>query len=103
VTGSSDLSRRRRLKNFSRYLPFRPTLRFLFSYVWKGGFLDGRPGFVFCRLLSIYEFLSVAKYQEMCRAENDKAQERELSAVPPAALNGSGSRNAVAVTAGRDG
>ena len=78
------LGRRRRLKNLSRRLPFRPTLRFLYSYVWKRGFLDGRPGYTFCRLLGIYEFLSVAKYAELRRAEEDRRAERSLSAVPSA-------------------
>jgi hypothetical protein len=63
------LSRRRKLKNLSRFLPFRPTLRFLYSYLWKGGFLDGKPGYVFCRLLAMYEYLSVAKYYELKRAD----------------------------------
>jgi glycosyltransferase involved in cell wall biosynthesis len=69
VVSNVELSRRRRLKNLSRYLPFRPTLRFLYSYVWRGGFLDGWPGYVFCRLLAMYEYLSVAKYHELQRAE----------------------------------
>lgn len=76
------LSKRRRLKNFSRYLPFRPTLRFLYAYIWKGGFLDGQPGYIFCRLLSIYEYLSVAKYTELKRADDDQRNARQLSAVP---------------------
>jgi glycosyltransferase involved in cell wall biosynthesis len=79
------LSRRRRLKNLSRYLPFRPSLRFLYAYVWKGGWLDGQPGYVFCRLLAIYEYLSVSKYKELKRADADARSARQLSAVP--ALN----------------
>lgn len=59
------IARRRWLKARSRRLPFRATLRFLYAYVLKRGFLDGYPGFVFCRLLSIYEFLSVAKSHEL--------------------------------------
>src|SRR3954468_5713947 len=47
VVGNEQLDKRRRLKNISRSLPFRPTLRFLYSYVWKGGFLDGQAGLVF--------------------------------------------------------
>ena len=62
---NKDLSRRRRLKDLSRSLPFRPTLRFLYSYVYNLGFLDGYAGLVFCRLLAMYEFLSVAKYYEL--------------------------------------
>jgi glycosyltransferase involved in cell wall biosynthesis len=69
VVSNVELSRRRKLKNLSRFLPFRPTLRFLYSYLWKGGFLDGKPGYVFCRLLAMYEYLSVAKYYELKRAD----------------------------------
>ena len=47
VAGNQTLSRRRKLKNFSRRLPLRPLLRFLYSYVWKLGFLDGRAGDIF--------------------------------------------------------
>jgi glycosyltransferase involved in cell wall biosynthesis len=72
VIGNDHLARRRRLKNLSRKLPFRALLRFLYSYVLQGGFLDGYPGFVFCRLLAMYEFLSVAKYHEMKRAARKK-------------------------------
>ena len=81
-----ELARRRKLKNISRRLPFRPTLRFLYSYVWKRGFLDGRAGLAFCRLLAIYEYLSVAKYGELRRAEADQRAARTLSDVPPAEL-----------------
>jgi len=76
------LSRRRRLKNLSRYLPLRPTLRFLYAYIWCGGFLDGKTGYIFCRLLAIYEYLSVAKYTELVRAERDQQSARSLSTVP---------------------
>ena len=78
------LSRRRRLKNLSRRLPFRPTLRFLYAYIWKGGILDGQPGLIFCRLLAIYEYLSVAKYVELRRATDDETHARSLSRVPSA-------------------
>ena len=63
------LARRRRLKRFASRLPFRPTLRFLYHYVLRAGFLDGYRGFVFCRLMGIYEFLSVAKARELRRRE----------------------------------
>jgi glycosyltransferase involved in cell wall biosynthesis len=82
VEANEQLAKNRRLKQWSRYLPFRPTLRFLYSYFWRGGFLDGRPGLVFCRLLSIYEYLSVAKYYELRRAEEDLHSASKLSAVP---------------------
>ncbi len=76
------LSGTRKLKNRTRRLPFRPTLRFIYAYFLRGGFLDGQPGYVFCRLLSMYEFLSVAKFTEMKRRENDDQRMKSLSAVP---------------------
>jgi glycosyltransferase involved in cell wall biosynthesis len=59
------IERRRWLKATARRLPFRPWLRFLYSFVLKGGFLDGYPGFCMCRLLAWYEFMSSAKHYEM--------------------------------------
>jgi glycosyltransferase involved in cell wall biosynthesis len=60
---SSDaLARRRALKYFSCALPGRPTLRFIYQYILRGGFLDGRAGFRYCRLLSRYEgFISAER------------------------------------------
>ncbi len=82
VVTNEQLAKNRKLKRWSRYLPFRPTLRFLYSYIWRGGILDGQPGYVFCRLLAIYEYLSVAKFYELQRAQNDQLSARALSAVP---------------------
>jgi glycosyltransferase involved in cell wall biosynthesis len=59
------VARRRWLKSKSRWLPFRPLWRFLYSYVLQRGFLDGSAGFHFCCMLAWYEFLSVAKYREI--------------------------------------
>jgi acetyltransferase-like isoleucine patch superfamily enzyme/glycosyltransferase involved in cell wall biosynthesis len=63
LKGSTE--RRRWIKRKVRHLPFRPTLRFLFSYIIKLGFLDGYPGYVLSRLMSWYEFVSIAKRREM--------------------------------------
>ena len=63
-----DVGRRRRLKQLSQRLPFRPLLRFLYIFVWQKGFLDGREGYYFARLHAVYEFLSVAKTYELTRA-----------------------------------
>lgn len=62
---AAPLERRRFWRRLSRFLPFRPALRFLYGYFLKLGFLDGRPGYVLCRLLAYYEFMSVAKATEM--------------------------------------
>jgi hypothetical protein len=57
----------RKLKAISQKLPFRPTLRFLYVYVFQKGFLDGLEGYYFARLHAIYEFLCVAKTVELKR------------------------------------
>jgi glycosyltransferase involved in cell wall biosynthesis len=63
--GHRPQSGRARLKAWTRHLPFRPLLRFLYLYVWQRGFLDGREGYYFARLHAIYEFLSVTKTFEL--------------------------------------
>ncbi len=67
LTGSAA-QRRRWVKKAASKLPCRPTLRFLYHYVVERGFLDGRPGWVLCRLLAFYEFMSVAKLYELKRS-----------------------------------
>jgi glycosyltransferase involved in cell wall biosynthesis len=64
---SGHVERRRKLKQLSQRLPFRPLLRFLYIYVWQKGFLDGREGYYFARLHAVYEFLSVAKTYELTK------------------------------------
>jgi glycosyltransferase involved in cell wall biosynthesis len=60
--GMADPLRRKRfLKRLYFRLPLRFALRFLYAYLWKGGIWDGRAGFIFCILLSFYDFLSWAK------------------------------------------
>lgn len=56
---------KRALKKFARRLPFRPLLRFLYIYVWQKGFLDGREGYYFAWLHAFYEFLSIAKADQL--------------------------------------
>jgi glycosyltransferase involved in cell wall biosynthesis len=64
-----DVRRRRALKDMSFRLPFRPTLRFLYMYLIRRGFLDGWPGYVYCRLLCAYEYMIVLKMTEIRRRE----------------------------------
>jgi glycosyltransferase involved in cell wall biosynthesis len=55
---------KRRLKKVYLRLPCRPLVRFLYSYVVRLGFLDGKPGLVFCTLLAFYDFLAWANVYE---------------------------------------
>lgn len=67
------LARKRRLRRLAWALPGRPTLRFLYHYVWRAGFLDGYRGFVFCRLMGWYEFLCATKARELQRLRQAKS------------------------------
>ena len=55
---------KRKFRMVFRKLPFRPTIRFLYVYIWQKGFLDGWAGYVFARLHGQYEFLTTAKVKE---------------------------------------
>ena len=55
---------KRLLKKIYLRMPLRPFIRFLYAYIVRLGFLDGKPGLVFCGLLSFYDFLCWAKVQE---------------------------------------
>ena len=61
--------RRRALKELSFRLPCRPALRFFYMYLLRGGFLDGVPGWTYCRLLAAYERMIVWKIRELERRE----------------------------------
>lgn len=65
----SRVQRRRWIKKASLKMPFRPTLRFLYHYIIARGFMDGYPGYVLCRLMQTYEFLSVAKHYELKKTQ----------------------------------
>lgn len=58
--------RRRALKTRIWYrLPARPAIRFVWMYVLRRGFLDGRQGLIYCQLLASYEALIDAKILEL--------------------------------------
>ena len=62
----TDFNRRRfHQKELFYRLPARPLIKFLLLYVLKRGFLDGRPGFTYALLQTIYEAMIVLKVQEL--------------------------------------
>lgn len=78
ASGAGDLQLasvgwRRRVKHAARRLPWRPWLRFAYVYFWQRGFLDGAEGYYFARLHAFYEFLAVAKAEELRRAGAQEA------------------------------
>ena len=60
----SPLERKRFIKRMWARLPFRPLLRFVWMYFIKLGFLDGRPGLIFCTLMTMHEAVISAKMYE---------------------------------------
>lgn len=63
------MTRRFEMKNLSFRLPGRPLWKFLYLYVLKRGFLDGRAGLTYCMLQSIYEYHICIKVRELKRQE----------------------------------
>jgi glycosyltransferase involved in cell wall biosynthesis len=70
-----DFNRRRfHQKELFYRLPSRPLIKFVLLYVLKRGFLDGRPGFTYALLQSIYEAFIVLKVQELEQQQASAAQ-----------------------------
>jgi glycosyltransferase involved in cell wall biosynthesis len=65
---TDPLRRREALKALARNLPLRPLWFFLYSYLLRGGFLDGRAGCRFCAMKAAYQAMIVRKKQELRRS-----------------------------------
>ena len=51
----------------------RPVVRFVYSYFLRLGFLDGRPGLIFCGLLAFYDLLASAnRYEQQLLRDSAK-------------------------------
>ncbi len=59
------VERKRFLKKLWVRLPFKPTLRFILFYFIQLGFLDGKAGYIYGRLLSQYEYQIGVKLYEL--------------------------------------
>ncbi len=67
--------RRRFLKNLAyRYLPARSLFKFIWMYLIKLGFLDGRLGFRYCLLHTFYEYQVSLKLEELQDPNSPLAQ-----------------------------
>ena len=70
---SKDPTLRRKFqKQLIYHLPFRPIIIFFIFYFVKGGFLDGKAGYNFCRLRYVYEIMIDSKIQEIKAKKNVK-------------------------------
>lgn len=70
----APLERKRFIKRMWARLPFRPALRFVWMYFIKRGFLDGRPGLIFCTLMTMHEAVISGKMyeEELMRSAGSK-------------------------------
>lgn len=59
------VARKRWLKRIWVRLPLKPVLRFVYMYIVRGGFLDGRVGLHFALLMAVYEYLIAVKRLEL--------------------------------------
>lgn len=66
---SDPNERRRALKDLFFRLPARPLVKFLYYYLWRRGFLDGRAGLTYSTLQAIYEYMIACKTQELERRQ----------------------------------
>ena len=65
LISKSKLIRYRELKKVSSLLPMKPLLRFIYYYVYKRGFMDGRIGFEYCKMQFLYELMISIKAFEI--------------------------------------
>lgn len=61
IMSGDPMRRRRALKNMSYFLVGRGIIRFWHSYIFRLGFLDGRAGLEYCRMIAMYEFWTEVK------------------------------------------
>lgn len=69
--GSEPLVRRAAVKRLAARLPARGLAYFLYSYLWRGGFLDGRDGWMFCRMRALYQSQVALKVYDLRRRADD--------------------------------
>jgi glycosyltransferase involved in cell wall biosynthesis len=53
------------LKSWLTQIPGWPLIRFIQAYILNFGFLEGKPGFIYCVNMSYYEFLIKIKIREL--------------------------------------
>jgi glycosyltransferase involved in cell wall biosynthesis len=76
------VQRKRFLKKIWVRLPFKPLLRFILFYIIQRGFLDGKAGYIYGRLLSQYEYQIGVKLYELinCNGQLNNAKTTESNA-----------------------
>ena len=61
----NNLKRRREIKRLSSKVPLKPLLRFLYFYIFKMGFRDGKVGYEYCKMQFVFEAMIGLKLFEL--------------------------------------
>ncbi|MEM7579412.1 MAG: glycosyltransferase family 2 protein [Mastigocoleus sp.] len=78
-----DVQRKRFLKKIWVRLPFKPFLRFILFYIIQRGFLDGKAGYIYGRLLSQYEYQIGVKLYELSSCGGQLNTQSKVQQVKP--------------------
>lgn len=84
----NSVQRKRFLKKLWVRLPFKPTLRFILFYIIQLGFLDGKAGYIYGRLLSQYEYQIGVKVYELQKFKGQLNIAQPSSVTPPQSIEG---------------
>ena len=68
---SQEVEKRRGQRVSWLGLLFAPWWRFVRAYLLKGGWRDGKPGYIYARMLALYKFYTLAKMQEAQYGRDD--------------------------------
>jgi hypothetical protein len=64
--------RRYHQKGLFYKIPGRPVIKWIYMVVWRRAYLDGRAGFTYAVLQSIYEYFIVVKTRELININKGK-------------------------------
>lgn len=71
IFSKSNVIRRRALKNIYYKLPGKPLIMFLYLYVFKLGFLEGKPGLYYSLFRSMVDLsIDILKYEKQMKLKN---------------------------------
>ena len=70
IISADPLQRRAGIKRIASVLPFRGLWFFLYCYLIRRGFLDGREGFVFCSMKAMHQRMIAIKKYDISKREN---------------------------------
>lgn len=84
--------RRRAIKDLSFFLPLRGLIRFVYMYILRLGFLDGKAGFNYACMISMYEYWIEVKIREHRRKWKDETEHVVKALLAEPARVGEGAR-----------